>query len=179
MTPGQHIVIIGPMGSGKTTIGRRLATRLERRFVDNDEALEQTTGHTAAEIARDDGVGALHAREAAALRDALDASTPAVVTAAASTVLDAELRARLRTGAFVIWLTAEPATLARRTTGSPTRPRLASDQLTLAEQQRAERDPLFAEVADLLVATDGTTQSVLDDIVASLPAEVVPPSDPA
>jgi shikimate kinase len=103
------------------------------------------------------------------LRDALDAPTPAVVTAAASTVLDPAMRERLRSQTFVVWLTAEPTTLARRTTGTPDRPRLAPDQLTLAERQRVERDPLFADVADLLVSTDGTIGSVVDDVVASLP----------
>jgi shikimate kinase len=167
--PQRHIVIIGPMGSGKTTIGRLLAHRMVRPFVDNDTVLEQSSGHTAAEIARSDGVDALHAREAAVLGDALDARQPAVLTAAASTVDDPELRDRLRSDAFVIWLTAEPRTLAHRTTGSVTRPRLSSDPLTLAEQQRLERDPLFAEVADLLVATDGTVETVVDDVIANLP----------
>ncbi|MGZ8766535.1 MAG: shikimate kinase, partial [Acidimicrobiia bacterium] len=171
-----HVVIIGPMGSGKTTIGRLLARRLGRPFVDNDAVLEQESGHTAAEIARDDGVDALHTREAAVLCAALDPSPPAVVTAAASTVLDPELRERLRTDTFVIWLTAEPKTLARRTaTGSSARPRLAADQLTLAGRQRVERDPFFAEVADLLVATDGTIEAVVGDVVANLPAGFVPP----
>ena len=171
----RHIVIIGPMGSGKTTVGRLLATRLNRPFVDNDTVLEQTTGHTAAEIERADGIDALHAREATVLRDALDAAPPAIVTAAASTVDDVGLRERMRTDAFVIWLTAEPTTLAQRTTGSVTRSRLDADPLTLAERQRAARDPLFAEIADLLVATDGPTRTVVDDVVANLPRALVPP----
>jgi shikimate kinase len=174
MTPDQHVVIIGPMGSGKTTIGRLIADRLERPFVDNDGVLEATTGKTASEIEHDEGIHGLHAREADVLRHALEAEPPAVITAAASTVLDPELRDRLRDAAFVIWLTAEPTTLARRTTGSSTRPRLAPDPLALAEHQRAERDPFFAEVADLLVSTDASPLAVLDDIVAELPAGVVP-----
>jgi len=171
-----HIVIMGPMGSGKTTIGRLLARRLARGFVDNDAQIERTSGRTAAEIADADGVDALHVREARVLRDALDARVPAVITAAASTVHDAALRERLRTTTFVIWLTAEPKTLARRTaTGSSARPRLDSDHLTVAERQRVERDPLFADVADLLVSTDGSIESVVDDVVANLSAGVVPP----
>ena len=160
------------MGSGKTTIGRRLADRLDRPFVDNDVVLEQRSGRTAAEIARDDGVDDLHAREAGVLRDALDAGRAAVITAAASTVTDTALRARLHDEAFVVWLTAAPETLARRTATTMTgRPRLGEDPLALAEQQRIERDPLFAEVADLLVATDGTVESVVADVVANLPRD--------
>jgi shikimate kinase len=173
-----HIVLIGPMGSGKTTIGHLLANRLERPFVDNDTMLKQTSGRTAAEIARNDGVEILHAREAAVLRDALEEGPPAVVNAAASTVLDSELREFLRTETFVIWLTADPETLARRTAtgpGSRPRPQLASDRLALAERQGVERDPFFAEVADLLVATDGPIDAAVDDIVANLPAGSVPP----
>lgn len=174
--PDRPIVIIGPMGSGKTTIGRLLATRLGLPFVDNDAALEEHAGRTAATIAREDGVAALHVREATVLRDALDASRAsgsAVITAAASTVTEPELRARLHAEAFVVWLTATTDTLARRTdTGSTGRPRLEDDQLALAEEQRRERDPLFAEVADLLVATDGSIDGVVDDVVANLPGGV-------
>jgi shikimate kinase len=160
------------MGSGKSTIGRIIATRLGRHFVDNDVVLEQRAGATAAEIARDRGVDALHADEAAVLRDALDADHAAVITAAASTVTDASLRSRLHDGAFVVWLTAAPETLARRTaTGTADRPELDADPLALAEHQRLERDPLFAQVADLLVATDGSVESVVDDVLANLPAD--------
>jgi shikimate kinase len=93
------------MGSGKTTIGRLLAARLDLPFVDNDAVLEEGAGRTAAEIARDDGVEALHASEADVLRGALDARRSAVITAAASTVTDPELRTRLHAEAFVVWLT--------------------------------------------------------------------------
>lgn len=159
------------MGSGKTTIGRLLAARLRLPFVDNDAVLEEHAGRTAAEIAGDDGVDALHDREAAVLREALDRTGPAVITAAASTVTYPELRARMHAVAFVVWLTAAPETLARRTdSGSTGRPRLEADQLALAEEQRLARDPLFAEVADLLVGTDGTVDGVVDDIVANLRA---------
>jgi hypothetical protein len=55
-----------------------------------------------------------------------------------------------------------------------TRPRLAADRRTLAERQHAERDPLFAAVADLLVATDGSPDSVVDSVVAELPSATGP-----
>lgn len=162
-------MIVGPMGSGKTTVGRLLAIRLGLPFVDNDAVLEEHAGRTAAAIVRDDGVAALHHREAIVLREALDRTGPAVITAAASTVTDPDLRALLHAEAFVVWLTAKPDTLARRTdAGSTGRPRLEDDQLALAEEQRRERDPLFAEIADLLVATDGTVDGVVDDILANL-----------
>lgn len=169
--PERPIVIIGPMGSGKSTIGRLLATRLGLPFVDNDAVLEEQAGRTAAEIAGDDGVDALHDREATLVREALDRTGPAVITAAASTVTGPELRARMHEAAFVVWLTAAAETLARRTdSGSTGRPRLEADQLALAEEQRRVRDPLFAAVADLLVATDGPIDGVIDDIVANLRA---------
>ena len=81
---GGHIVLLGMMGSGKTTIGTRLATHLERPFIDSDEVLLSTTGREAARIAGEDGVEALHAIEAELLLDSLGVTRPAVIAAASS-----------------------------------------------------------------------------------------------
>src|SRR5262249_45956694 len=83
---GRHVVLVGLMGSGKSTVGHALARRLGRPFVDNDEALEARSGRSARAIADADGADALHRLEAQALVDALARPEPAVVAMAASVV---------------------------------------------------------------------------------------------
>jgi shikimate kinase len=103
------------MGTGKTTVGARLAARLGLAFVDGDRLLERATGRTAAELRGERGVEALHLAEARALRDALASDVPSVVAAAAAVVDDPACRAALRCpGVAVAWLRADPAVLGRR-----------------------------------------------------------------
>lgn len=111
----RHLVLVGLMGTGKTTIGARLAARLGLAFVDGDRRLERATGRTAAELRDEHGVGALHLAESAALRDALASDLPSVVAAAAAVVDDPACRAALRSpGVAVAWLRADPAVLGQR-----------------------------------------------------------------
>ena len=123
MTSDRHIVLIGPMGSGKTTIGRLLAGRLDRPFVDNDGVLEDDDRpQRGGDRARRRGRRLARGRSPTCSPRRSTRRSRRSITAAASTVLDPELRDRLRAESFVIWLTADPADLARRTTGSSTRP---------------------------------------------------------
>lgn len=102
------------MGSGKTTVGRLLAQRSGREFIDNDMQLAAMTDRTAREVQAEEGPDALHALEARALADALDEQRPAVIAAAASVVDDPSLRARLHDRSVVIWLRADVEELADR-----------------------------------------------------------------
>jgi len=166
----RHIVLVGAMGSGKSTIGRPLAAALGRTFVDNDDSLEQRTGGTAAELADTEGVDALHRAEAGTLLDALRTRPPAVIAAAASTIEDALVRAALRDSAWVAWLRADPATLARRTPGSAVRPFADADTRRLVAEQARRRDPWFESVADAQFSTDqGDPGEVVAEVLAALP----------
>lgn len=164
----RHVVFVGAMGSGKTTIGRRAAAALGRVYLDNDELLERTTGSTAAEIAALDGVDALHRIEASTVLDALHAHPPAVITAAASTVEDAVVRSTLRDRAWVAWLRADPATLVARMPGSSARPFGGADRDRLVAEQARRRDARFAEVADGEFLTDRAhPDQVVSDVLAA------------
>jgi shikimate kinase len=154
------------MGSGKTTIGRRVAAALDRRFVDNDELLQRTAGASAAEIAARDGVDALHELEAVTLLDALGPFDASVIAAAASTITDARVRHALPSAGLVVWLRADPATLAARLPDSPTRPFRDEDPTRLVAEQSRERDRLFAEVA--AVALDTGSAGVADVVARVL-----------
>jgi shikimate kinase len=158
------------MGSGKSTIGRSVAAALERRFVDNDEQVLAATGMTAAELSERDGIDALHHAEAEALLDALRAPAASVIAAAASTIVDPSVRRALQQHAFVVWLRAAPTILAARMPRSPTRPFGRVDPARLVAQQSRDRDPLFAQIADLTVESDASTpDEVVKRVLAGLP----------
>src|SRR5687767_1029511 len=117
-----HIVLVGLMGAGKSTVGSLLAQRLQREFFDNDVLLERRTGQTAKSIRRDLGEDELHRIEAEVLLECLSTQPVAVIAAAASTVLDPQVRETLRDAAFVIWLRADLRALTERLVDPGTRP---------------------------------------------------------
>lgn len=163
---GRHLVLVGLMGVGKTTIGRVLAERLGRELVDSDQRIEALTGRTVKDILAADGVGQLRRHEAAALFDALADVQPRVIAAAGGVVLDPEDRRRLRAAdADVVWLTADPGVLAPRTETGAHRPWLEHDRLGTLQQMAADRDALYREVADAIVAVDGAAPGDIADRV--------------
>ena len=168
--PSRHVVFVGPMGSGKSTVGSRVAVALGRTFLDNDDLLASAAGMSAAELERRDGIDAVHRVEATVLLDALARDVPAVIAAAASTIEVAAVRAALSDRAWVGWLRAGHDTLASRLPGSPTRPLGQVDPSTLVTEQSRRRDPLFADVADASFETDG---SDVDTVVADVVKKVV------
>jgi shikimate kinase len=153
------------MGAGKSTVGRELATRLGRTFVDNDEELSRDTGRTAAEIATADGADVLHRAEAADLLTALAGDAACVVAAAASVVDDETVRARLtRDDVTVVWLRAHPSTLRRRTLSGSHRPFVHGDPAASTRIDTARR-PHYTEVADVVVDVDDRSPSeIVDEI---------------
>jgi shikimate kinase len=168
-----HLVLIGMMGCGKTTVGRRVAARLGRRLRDSDAEVEARTGRTVREIFESDGEAAFRAEEARVLAEALDDPEPAVVAAAGGVVLDPANRERLRQGGTVVWLDGTPEELARRVTSSGHRPLLGDDPLAALRRLDRERRPLYAEVADHVVPVGGRS---LDDVVVDVLAAVGAPA---
>jgi shikimate kinase len=153
----EHIVLVGMMASGKSAVGRVLARRLGRPYLDNDELVSRYAGVDAAVLLDAQGLEALRSAESAALAQAIDGTPPSVVSAAAGTVLDPALRSLLERQATVVFLRARPRTLLTRILHDPRsveRPRHAADLAAWLEQQSVERGPLYAEVADLVVDTD-------------------------
>ena len=149
-----HVVLVGLMGSGKTTVGRRLAARLDREFIDADEALAEITDRTIAEIFEADGEDGFRAIEADVLEELLEHHRPAVIASGGGVVLLAENRHRLQAPEVtVVWLDAEPAFLATRVEQRAHRPLLAGTEPTrdVLARLHAERAPLYAEVADIVV----------------------------
>src|SRR5215217_434800 len=101
----EHLVLVGMMAVGKTTVGRRVAEALGRPFSDSDELVEARTGRTVRDIFAVDGEAAYRVLETAALMEALEAGAPQVIAAAGGVVLAAANRAALRRpGVRVVWL---------------------------------------------------------------------------
>lgn len=149
-----HVVLVGLMGSGKTTVGRRLAARLGRDFIDADAALAEITDRTIADIFAMDGEAAFRSIEADVLEELLEHHTPAVIASGGGVVLTEASRRRLADPAVtVVWLDASPAFLASRVEQREHRPLLAGDEPAreVLARMHAERAPLYAEVADIVV----------------------------
>ena len=157
------------MGSGKSTVGRRVAARLGRRLRDSDAEVEARTGRTVREIFETDGEPAFRAEEARALAEALADPVPAVVAAAGGVVLDPANRDRLRAAGTVVWLDAPPEDLARRVGSRNHRPLLGDDPLVALRRLDGERRPLYEEVADHVVPVG---RRPVDDGVADVLALV-------
>ncbi len=150
----RHVVLVGLMGSGKTTTGRVLAERLGRPLVDSDLLIESTTGRTVREIFADDGEEAFRTLETAALLEALARREPLVIAAAGGVVLrEQNRRALLDTDAFVVWLQADLGVLESRATTGVHRPLLDEDPAGALRQMSVERAERYAEVADAVVDT--------------------------
>lgn len=151
------ILLIGMMGSGKSTIGRALAARTGWRYLDNDDLLERAAGRTAREILESDGEAAMRRAEADAVDAGLAEAAPVIVATAAGTVLDPEVRARIGDGGFVVWLDAAPEVLAARAAGGEHRPFLDDDPVGWFRRASRERGRAYREIADVTVDTGVTS----------------------
>jgi shikimate kinase len=161
-----HLVLIGLMGVGKSTVGRRLAERLGRRFVDTDVVIAQHTGRTVREIFLDEGEQAFRLLESEVLLEALADATPSVIAAAGGVVLDPSNRDALsEADARVVWLVASADVLAERVRSGGHRPLLDNDPQGTLAAMRTERESLYREVADVIVSVE---QRSIDDVVEAI-----------
>ena len=165
--PDRHIVLIGMMGAGKTTVGSRLAHLLDRPFVDSDVQVEQRTARTVREIFESEGEAAYRQLEAEVLAEALASEEPAVIAAAGGTILDPTNRRRMRECGTVVFLEAGPEHLVDRVGGQDHRPLLRDDPAGVLEEMDEVRRPLYEETADHVVdvatrPADEVVQAVLE-----------------
>ena len=147
-----HIVLVGLMGSGKTTVGKKLARLVGRHFVDADVELEARTGRSVADWFTD-GEDAFRQAEADLLAALLAEPAPLVIGAGGGVVVRPETRERLcGDGVAVVYLHGEPAFLASRAQAKPHRPLLAdADPVEVFDRLYAERDGWYREVADAVI----------------------------
>jgi shikimate kinase len=160
---GGHLVLIGPMGSGKTTVGEVLARRLGRPFFDSDRQIEAEYGASGRDLASVQGVAWLHRVEDDALRKAISSEEPAVIAAAASVANRPGLSGILG-DAFVVLLTGDAATLAARAERGGHRRPVSIDEYAEVSAIRAEA---VRPIASLEIdVTELGPEAVVDEILA-------------
>jgi shikimate kinase len=151
----RHVVLVGLMGAGKTTVGRRLAARLDWPWHDSDAEIEAVTGLTVRQLQDRDGVEAMHDLEAAQLLSALAERGPSVVSAAASVVESEDCRQALAgPGIAVVWLRATPAVLATRFPADDHRPAFGASPEAFLAEQAARREPLLQGLDPVVIDVD-------------------------
>jgi shikimate kinase len=164
-----NIFLVGPMGAGKSTVGRQLAKSLSMEFVDCDREIEERTGVNISIIFEVEGEEGFRKRERAMIEQ-LTEREGIVLATGGGAVLEEDNRARLRTRGFAIYLNAPIELLLERTARDKQRPLLQTDDpkaklIALAE----EREPLYQQVADMVVKTDRrTARHVVKEIVRRL-----------
>lgn len=163
-----HLLLVGMMGAGKTTVGRLVARRLGRPFRDSDEEVLARTGRTIPEIFHLYGEAAFRAEERMVLASALCAGVPSVIAVAGGAVLDPDSRRRIRRSGATIWLRARPLTLAKRVGPGLGRPLLEHDPLGTLAKLDAARRPVYRELADAVVDVDGSRPLQATDRVVRL-----------
>lgn len=155
------IFLIGPMGAGKTTIGRRLAQALRWVFIDSDQEIEQRAGVSIPLIFELEGEAGFRLREKAVMAE-LTQRQDIVLATGGGAVLDRDNRRCLAGRGLVVYLYASVDEQLRRTRHDSHRPLLqTADPRGRLEALFSLRDPLYREVADLMVASDGQTPRVI------------------
>jgi 3-dehydroquinate synthase len=163
-----NVVLVGFMGSGKSTVGRMLAERTNRSFVDLDDDIAADAGRSISEIFADEGEAGFRRREASRLRSVLSKEDLVVAAGGGAPLTDENWR-RMREGNCVVSLMAEPAELARRLNGLKGRPLLEHDVPSAIASLLPNRISRYT-AADLVIGTDGRNpMEVAQDIHSRLP----------
>lgn len=171
MLTGYNVFLVGPMGSGKSAVGRQLARELGLWFVDSDAELEARTGVDIPIIFETEGEAGFRARERD-LIDELTRRTDVVLATGGGAVTDPDTRGRLRARGRVVYLRTSVDQQLARTRRSTHRPLLrTADPRATLERLMQQRAPLYEEIADLVVETDGRkVRTVSAEIIRRLAA---------
>ncbi len=166
-----HILLVGMMGAGKTTVGELLAATLHRPYRDSDADVAAATGLTVPEIFKTQGEPAFRAAEAEALARACAEPEPTVISVAGGAVMSPATRDLLRASGTVVWLRARPETLAARVGTGAGRPLLEDDPAGVLSALATQRAGLYAEVATAIIDVDDLTPTevataIIDKVAA-------------
>ena len=171
MSKANNIFLVGPMGAGKTTIGRHLATLLHKRFVDVDHEIEKRTGVGIPVIFEIESEEGFRRRESAVIDELTRDRDIVLATGGGAVLMEANRRA-LKERGTVVYLQADIETLVERTRRDRNRPLLqTSNPRGKIEELLRQREPIYREVADVVVDTgQRAPSSVARDIVTRIKA---------
>jgi shikimate kinase len=169
----QNIFLIGPMGAGKSTVGRQLAESLGYEFRDSDREIQRRTGVDIPTIFEFEGEEGFRQRERQVV-DELSQEDGIVLATGGGAVLRADNRQDLTTRGVVIYLHCSPEQQYARTSRDRNRPLLqTADPLGRLRELMEERDPIYRQVADIVVSTEKRgTASVVKEIRRRLESEI-------
>jgi len=164
----RSIALVGMMGAGKSSIGRRLATRLGVPFADADAEIEVAAQMTIPEIFEQYGESAFRAGEARVIGRLLDEG-PQVMATGGGAFMNADTRDAIRRKAISIWLKADFDLLFRRVRRRSDRPMLkTSDPAETLKRLLAERNPVYAEADAAVLSREVAHDVIVDEIVAAI-----------
>ncbi|MCU4178703.1 shikimate kinase [Bosea sp. BH3] len=168
---GRAIVLVGMMGSGKSSVGRRLASRLGLPFVDADAEIETAAGMTIPEIFAQRGEAEFRDGERRVISRILATRAPLVLATGGGAFMNAETRQRVQELGISVWLKAEPEVLMRRVRKRSNRPLLqTADPEATLRRMLGDREPVYA-LADLTIqSSDEPHELVVGDTIAALAA---------
>jgi shikimate kinase len=168
--PDRCIVLVGLMGAGKTTVGRRLAKRLGLPFIDSDEEIERAADHKIAEIFDRFGEPSFRDGERRVIQRLIGGPSKVIATGGGA-FIDERTRALVLEKAIVVWLDADVETLAERVARRDTRPLLKGvDPLPRLAELAAARNPVYAEAHLHIRSQSMPHEAAVDRIVDALAA---------
>lgn len=170
MAEKRNIFLVGPMGAGKSTIGRQLARQLHLDFFDSDQEIERRTGADIAWVFELEGEEGFRMREEKVIEE-LTENTGIVLATGGGSIMSKESRNRLSARGVVVYLQTTIEKQLDRTQRDKRRPLIANadDPRAVLEQLAEIRNPLYEEIADIIIRTDDqTTKVVIDQIIAQV-----------
>lgn len=165
-----HIFLVGPMGAGKSTVGKQLAKALQRPFFDVDDEIVKACGADIQWIFDVEGEEGFRHRETSMLKKLITEETPSVLATGGGIVMRKENFSAIVTSGTVIYLKASKAELYERTKWDKKRPLLqVEDRIAVIDKLFDERDPVYKSIADVIVTTGaGQSHTVVNDVLNQL-----------
>jgi shikimate kinase len=168
MAEKRNIILVGPMGAGKSTIGRYLAQQLHMEFVDSDTVIEERTGADIAWVFDVEGEDGFRKREESVIYDLTEQQGIVLATGGGS-VKSKDNRNRLSARGVVVYLETTIEKQLARTSRDKKRPLLQADSPRgVLEALAAERNPLYEEIADMVVKTDDQSAKVVANQIVKM-----------
>jgi shikimate kinase len=167
----KNIILIGYRCTGKTSVGKRLAEKLELPFYDTDEIITDRIGKSIKVWVEEKGWSSFRQEETAVIKE-ITSLEPGVISLGGGAVMDSENRERLRPIGLIVWLTADAGTVLTRMKTDPhtidNRPHLSEKDLENETREiLVQRSPIYRQSSDFSIDTDGkTVEAIAEELVA-------------